>query len=159
MVASIEEAVTVLLLVEIIALVTAQVVTRYFFRNPLTWTLELIQVSLIWLVAIGVALASARGSQIVVDILFDRASTSWKMRIDAVSTLFVVGAATCLVVSGWGPIQATFGRLLPSTGLPAAVTYVAMATGLVLSIFHAIDAVVTSRARCRPRELPKDSSW
>ena len=66
-----EEAIAMVLLVGIVAVVTLQVVGRYLLPNPFIWPEEVTRLMLVWLTFIGGAAVTRHGAHIAVDLVLD----------------------------------------------------------------------------------------
>ncbi len=62
----------VVLITGLSLLVLANAMGRYFFASPLPWTEEVVSILLVWIAAIGVVLAAARGALVGCEILTSR---------------------------------------------------------------------------------------
>ena len=60
---------TVILLLSVLFLMTLQIVMRYVFSRPLTWSEELAKYSMVWMTFLGSALAVAKKAHVCVDLV------------------------------------------------------------------------------------------
>ena len=79
---------SILFFISLFVFVTLQVILRYVFSNPLSWTEELSRFSMIWLTYIGAIIAMRENKHIIIDILDKILSDKLKKRINIVSKSF-----------------------------------------------------------------------
>jgi TRAP-type C4-dicarboxylate transport system permease small subunit len=115
-------------------LVTAQVVFRYFFSNPLPWPEELGRLSFIFLVFIGGALASIHDEHIsieAIDSLLKRKKKA--LRIVKILREFLVVLIMVITVVGGIEIFPRAHRIaLSATGFPKSLMTLAVIIGGLL---------------------------
>lgn len=96
----IEEDVPALLLATIVVALTADVIGRYVFNNPLQYAGEVALIAFIWQVYLGVAAVARQGRHITIDI----ATGNLPPRVQAAIHLFVhlviLGVLAYLVING-----------------------------------------------------------
>ena len=86
-----EEYLLVVLMVAEVAVVFAQVVTRYVFHMPLAWSEELARYMFIWLVWIGAAYATKLRKNIIIDVVASKFKGNVKLISEIINfVLFVV---------------------------------------------------------------------
>jgi TRAP-type C4-dicarboxylate transport system permease small subunit len=99
----------VLLMAALSLLVLANATGRYFFSEPLPWTEEMVSILLVWIAAVGVVLAAARGVLVGCEIVTSRLPDAKARTLGRAISL--VGALLMLVVAwySWRYIG-IFGR-------------------------------------------------
>jgi TRAP-type C4-dicarboxylate transport system permease small subunit len=115
------------LLFGILATVLLQVVMRYVFNSPLTWTDEVTRLQLVWLAFVGAVLAYRLGKDIAVDAVEQFAKkrhVTWLAgSAAAVIETTVLLVALTFTVAGWQLAVATVDRVTPALGIPVATFY------------------------------------
>lgn len=105
----VERVAGVILVASIVITITIQVITRYFFGQPLVWVEELAQYSFIWMVFIGAALGFKELRHIRIDTFVDklapRLQSLWRAMLYALMT-----AATLLLAFYAWDIMAIEGK-------------------------------------------------
>ena len=79
---------SILFFISLFVFVTFQVILRYVFSNPLSWTEELSRFSMIWLTYIGAIIAMRENKHITIDILDKILSDKLRKIINIVSKSF-----------------------------------------------------------------------
>jgi TRAP-type C4-dicarboxylate transport system permease small subunit len=97
-------AVSTLLILTILAIVSYAIVKRYVFDTPLLWGDELNGYLLVAAVMLGAAEALRRGDHISIDLLTDRLEAGHKRAITIWGNLAVLAFAVVLGWSAWGSI-------------------------------------------------------
>lgn len=137
-------AVLAVLMAALIALVSVQVVMRYFFGNPLPWSLEVSRILFVWIVFLGAAVAVPRGQYTALDVLSRTFPPWWCERIvPGVMVLFALLLATL----GTAYVRGTHGGRFTMTGLPDSVVFVAPAVSAVLMVLFGLERLLGSRGR------------
>lgn len=115
-----------------------QVLSRFIFNQPLSWSEVLIRLVIIWMVMFGVVIAFREGAQVSVDLLFrlsGRFQRPLHLLITTVAVLFLS------VLIGYGIDIAWRVRFQEIAGLeflPMSIGYAALPTGAVFAIIGAI---------------------
>ncbi|MDP1564364.1 MAG: TRAP transporter small permease [Pirellulaceae bacterium] len=134
----VEQLLAVLILVGILGTMFAQVVARYLFRAPFSWSEELCRLALIWMTFLAAAYIMAQRKHLAVDLWSDRVRPLWRARAD----LFVFGltALTCLLLC-LGSLRFVWyvhpvGS--PALGIAKSYWYGGVSLGLLLMAFHSL---------------------
>jgi TRAP-type C4-dicarboxylate transport system permease small subunit len=140
----------------IFALVLAQVVCRYGFDSPLTWSEELARLTFMWLGMLAWSLGSRRRSHIAVTVLTDRLPAEARL----VLAIAVQGAIVvfCLLLAWHGTTLAARNVGLPSVTVPIdfAVVYAIVPVGAAMMILYALREIHDLVTRRRVDALTRD---
>ena len=120
------------------ALGMLQVLSRFIFNQPISWSEVLIRLVIIWMVMFGVVIAFREGAQVSVDLMFrlsGRFQRSLHFMITLVAVLF-------LLVIVWYGFDITWRTRFQEIGgmefLPMSVGYAALPVGAIFAIIGAI---------------------
>lgn len=115
-----------------------QVLSRFIFNQPISWSEVLIRLVIIWMVMFGVVIAFREGAQVSVDLMF-RLSGRLQRPLHFLITLVAVLFMAVLI---WYGIDITWRTRFQEIGglefLPMSVGYAALPTGAVFAIIAAI---------------------
>ncbi len=115
-----------------------QVLSRFVFNQPLSWSEVLIRLVIIWMVMFGVVIAFREGAQISVDLMF-RLSGRFRRPLHFMITLVAV---LFLLVIVWHGTDITWRTRFQEIGgmefLPMSVGYAALPVGAFFAIIAAI---------------------
>jgi len=115
-----------------------QVLTRFLFNQPSTWTEILIRILMVWMVMFGVVVAFRQGSQVTVDLMF-RLSGRFQRPLHFMITVVIVIFLSVLVWYGSDIAWRTrFQEIGGLEFLPMSVGYAALPVGAVFAILAAI---------------------
>lgn len=133
----------ILLMVCLVGAVLWQVISRYIFSSPSSWTEELARFLLIWISLLGAAYAFRSGMHLALDVLPRKlegvpAALLKKFTI----VLVVLFSVTVLVIGGGSLVQLTWELKQYSAvlGLPMAYVYSVIPVSGLLICFYAIAA-------------------
>jgi TRAP-type C4-dicarboxylate transport system permease small subunit len=137
------------LLATILGSMGAQVVARYLFHSPISWSEEWARFALIWLAFLSAAFVAAEGRHIAVDMVSAWLSARSKLVLECVSNGLIVG--TCLLLLGGGLRFVWYVGLVrsPALGIPMSCWYGAASTGLALMALHTTCHTLTALRRGR----------
>ena len=117
-----------------------QVLSRFVFNQPLSWSEVLIRLLIIWMVMFGVVIAFRRGAQISVDMMF-RLSGRFQRPLHFLISVIAILFLSAIV---WYGIDITWRTRFQEIGgmeiLPMSVGYAALPVGA----FFAIIAVIAN---------------
>lgn len=122
-----------------------QVLTRFIFNQPSTWSEILIRIVIIWMVMFGVVVAFREGAQVSVDLMF-RMSGRFQRTLHFMITL--VSVIFLLVLVWYGSDIAWRTRFQEIGGmefLPMSVGYAALPVGAVFAIIATIANFIDPR--------------
>lgn len=116
-----------------------QVLSRFIFNQPITWSEVLIRMVIIWMVMFGVVVAFREGAQVSVDLMFRLSSGRWRRILHFLITLVAVTFLATLVWHGIDIVWRTrFQQIGGMEFLPMSVGYAALPVGAFFAIIAAI---------------------
>lgn len=125
-------------LVAMFSLVLLQVVSRYVFHSPLTWTEELARFSLVWLTFVGAGFVMARRQHIVVDLFANALGLTGQRLINGFAIVIVLLVSGVLTWAGISFASVTSVIKAPATQIPMSFVYGAAAVGFALIFIHGV---------------------
>jgi len=122
-----------------------QVLARFVFSQPSTWTEEAMRRLLIWMVMLGVVVAFRRGALVSVDLMLRSARGAWKRVVQGVITAVSLAFLAVLLWFGIDLVTRvrfqTFASMDLSMGWGYAALPVGAALGIVAVVAHHLDPV------------------
>jgi TRAP-type C4-dicarboxylate transport system permease small subunit len=122
-----------------------QVLARFVFSQPSTWTEEAMRRLLIWMVMLGVVVAFRRGALVSVDLMLRSARGAWKRFVQGLITAVSLAFLAVLLWFGIDLVARvrfqTFASMDLSMGWGYAALPVGAALGIVAVIAHHLDPV------------------
>jgi tripartite ATP-independent transporter DctM subunit len=114
-----------------------QVVARYVFNSPVTWSEELSRFVFIWSVFLGAGVMVRHGGHVSVDSLI-AIFPKWLQRGGWLLSIFVM-TATCvtLIAFGW-QVVTTIGSLSPAMRMPLRLFYASVPVGALLVLINLV---------------------
>lgn len=149
------EAIGVLALTTIVAVVFANAASRYLLNHSFSWAEELVQMTIPWLAMSGVFLSMRRGTMIRIDYFFEKLPAAAQPVIAKAGLAF-----NCLVLATLAYISYDFVRLFGGdmtlyTGLPVGFSTSALLFGAA-GVAMAYAAAFISAFRSGPRNRNGD---
>ena len=115
-----------------------QVLTRFIFGQPSTWSEVAIRLDIIWMVMFGVVVAFREGAQVSVDLMY-RLSGRFRRPLHFLITLIAVLFLSVLI---WYGIDIAWRTRFQEIGgmefLPMSVGYAAIPVGSIFAVIGAI---------------------
>jgi TRAP-type C4-dicarboxylate transport system permease small subunit len=122
-----------------------QVLARFVFSQPSTWTEEAMRRLLIWMVMLGVVVAFRRGALVSVDLMLRSARGTWKHVVRGVITAVSLAFLAVLLWFGIDLVTRvrfqTFASMDLSMGWAYAALPVGAALGIVAVLAHHLDPI------------------
>lgn len=117
-------------------LVIYQVVSRYVFNSPLTFTEDLLGYSFVWLTLIGTTILFSNKEHMNIDFIVDKFPKNVRASIDIlIDLLVIVVAIGIFIYGGFKVIQIGGLQMSPTLNIPLSYVYsILPITGVLLII-------------------------
>lgn len=129
---------TIILIATLILVVTAQIVWRYFLKDPLLWTDEFSRYTFIWLSYLSAAIVFREHDHISIDILYAALPSKAQKVIDKFNSflhlaffIFILGVATKI-------IPVVMKQITPTLGIKMGYVYLAFPISAVIMLLNLI---------------------
>jgi TRAP-type C4-dicarboxylate transport system permease small subunit len=135
----------VLLLALAVAVIVANVVTRYLGRASLPWSAELARYLVVWSALLAAAVLTARDQHLTVDAIGGRLGEVGARRVRGFGLLVSTTFGLVLLCSGTLLVSHTTGQVTSSIAwLPIAAVYAVVPLAALLMVWSTLAAVVRS---------------
>ena len=135
----------ILIMVALVASVSWQVISRYIFSSPSSWTEEVARFLLIWIAVLGAAYAFRTNAHLGLDIIPKKLTGKSAEMLKLVTLLVVVAFSVAVLIIGGGSLVALTWELKQYSavlGLPIAFVYsVIPITGTIICIYAIASAL------------------
>lgn len=144
--ARLQDGLAAVLLVVMVVAATVQVVMRYGFGQPLPWPEELARWGFLWMVMVGIAVATRTGAHIRVDVLPMLVGDRWRAHVERLIVALSAVSLGLLALLGVGLMQAT---TVVSVNLFVSYRYLYLAVpvGAVLALVNLARSRVPGASR------------
>jgi len=135
----------ILLMVAMVFSVSWQVVSRYVFSAPSSWTEEVARFLLIWIGVLGAAYAFRTGVHLGLDILPKKLTGRSATMLKLFTVLVVIAFSVAVLITGGGSLVALTWELKQYSavlGLPIAFVYSVIPVAGLLICYYAIALAV-----------------
>jgi TRAP-type C4-dicarboxylate transport system permease small subunit len=131
-----EKGLSLLLLLSMVVVVFLQVLTRYVFEAPLSWTEELSRYCLVWLSFIGAAMALKAKGHFAVEYLIHKFPQRFH-RTAELALLVIIGVfLVALLDTGITVFQVTHMQTSPALQVPMSYVYFSIPVGALFMLVH-----------------------
>src|SRR5258708_20681343 len=125
-----------------IGVVFAGVVSRYAFRNPLTWSDELASILFLWLAMLGAVIALRRGEHMRLTAIASRAPPRLRALLETVAALVVLVFLLLVIVPAHRYVEDEWAILTPALELHNSLRAAAIEVGAALMMVIALARLV-----------------
>jgi len=125
------------LLMVVVVTLSAQVIARYVFAAPISWSEEVARLALIWLTFVASGFVTADRKQITVDLIPRRLGSRVIAILDRIAGSIVLLSCLMLLVGGFRFVWRVWPVSSPGAGISMSLWYAAASFGLALMSFHA----------------------
>lgn len=143
-----------LMLIAILAVTGLQVMLRFVFNAPTSWSEEIALLLLVWYGLLAVALAVRRHWHIAITVVRDALPPVMGRGLDVAAQVGALAFAVLLVHGGIQLVNITGVQVLPASGLPKAWLYAPAVLGGALMMLNAFGNLATGRTHATTGPLP-----
>jgi len=133
---------SILFLVIAASLAFFQVVTRFVFANPSTWSEVITRSAMIWSVFLGVAVAYRHGAMIAVEIVQRVLPPRLGLALFVVSNLLSILFFSILFWQGWAMTERVANQQLAALNMSIAWVYAALPVGSVFIVIAILAVII-----------------
>ena len=133
-----EEIFLVILMVLAVAIVAAQVVTRYVLKVALPWSEEIARYLFLWLTWVGASYATKERKHVSIDLVYEKMPQAGKRVCTIVSTviwiifLFIMARLSLKLTRS----VASGGQVAVGSGIPMWIPYASIPVGMTLMLIR-----------------------
>jgi TRAP-type C4-dicarboxylate transport system permease small subunit len=132
------EIVIIFLFSVLVAVVFYQVVARYIFNNPPSWTEELARFCQVWVILLASSICIRKGSHLAVDYFSHRLSPGAKRKINIVMSSLIVLYILVIIIFGWKLMVVGWYQVSPALQVNMSFVYLVFPLSGILMILEAI---------------------
>ncbi|HLS66852.1 MAG TPA: TRAP transporter small permease [Pseudogracilibacillus sp.] len=136
---------SVVLMATMLISVSLQVISRYIFGNPFTWTEELARYSFVWVTFIGMTIGVKKGSHIALDVLQRVLKGRSKFILQLINYGLLILFSIALMISGWHLYELGLRQTSPSLTLPMNLVYSIIPLSGLLMIYFVITELFSKK--------------
>lgn len=124
--------------------VTWQVLSRYIFQNPSSFTDELSRYMLIWLGMLGAAYVAGQNQHLAIDIVLRKLEGKAKMKLQIlINLLIMVFAIAAMILGGSNLVYITYllGQKSATLQIPLAYIYSIIPASGILVLYYQVAGI------------------
>jgi len=122
-----------------VSLTFMQVILRYVFGSPTTWSEELVMFLFIWLVLIGSSYAYRDGKHIIIDVFIRRLDIKLQYIIHLISEMAVLATSMIFVFSGFRMALVAKSSVSAALRISMFYIYLAVPVCCILILLYSIE--------------------
>lgn len=134
----ITEVVIVFLFVILVVVVFYQVVARYIFNDPPSWTEELARYCQVWIILLTSSVCIRKGTHLAVDYLSHKINRKVKETINIIMSALIVLYILAILIFGWKLMIAGQYQLSPALQIKMSFVYMIFPISGVLMLLEAV---------------------
>lgn len=134
----VEEGFVGITMILVLALLTVNIILRFFFSAGITWAEESIRYAIIWITFIGGAICFRRGIHVGIDLLLEYLPERSKKTLQFIINILAIIFMILLIKYGIDLVLFSMatGQLAPALQIKMYWAYLAIPTGAFLSLIH-----------------------
>jgi TRAP-type C4-dicarboxylate transport system permease small subunit len=145
------ETIAVAAAVIFIVLIFLQVLFRYLFQSPISWSEELIMLFFQWSIFLGAAISIRSGAHFRLNFLTRYLSPRVDFYVDIFGILVMAAVAFTLLIKGWAMVVLTRNSTFATINVSRAFSYLAIPASGALMIIYLIPIFI-DRVASRKRD-------
>ncbi len=138
LVRKITEFVIIFLFTVLVAVVFYQVVARYIFNDPPSWTEELARYCQVWIILLTSSVCIRKGSHLAVDYFGHRLGEGLRKKINIVMSSLIILYILVVIVFGWKLMVVGQYQLSPALQVKMSFVYIIFPLSGILMLLEAI---------------------
>jgi TRAP-type C4-dicarboxylate transport system permease small subunit len=138
----ISEAVCSGFLLAMTLIVVLQVVCRYILGAALTWSEEFSRYGLVWITFLGAGIALKRGAHMGLQAIMGIFSPRVQHAVHMFTMVIIMGFLVIATLKGIELSLFNMKQHSPAMGLPMGVVYLAIPSGCLVMLVHAVDQLL-----------------
>ena len=128
----------VILMITMTILTFYQVVTRYVFNNPPSWSEELVRFLFVWASFIGAGIGIKEHVHIGIDVFVNLLPEKYRRSAVVLVNLIIIGFGIFLIFSSLPVVKMTNRQLSPANGIPMSYIYFSVVIMGILCILYSL---------------------
>ena len=141
-----------ILMFSMLAIITAQVLSRYIFSSPLTWSEELGRYIFVWMSFLGMAVGVKQGSHVALDILVKKLTGISQKVLMLLNNALILFFGICLSVSGFQLFEIGMKQKSPTLQLPMQYVYIVIPISGIILVYFVISETIKMFKSQAPKE-------
>lgn len=122
--------------------ITAQVLSRYVFDSPLTWSEELGRFTFVWISFLGMAVGIKQGAHIALDLLVSKLKGVSKKTLMLINNLLVAIFGAVFTYSGFLLVELGARQTSPSLNLPMNLVYIVIPVSGIILLYFVVSGTI-----------------
>jgi TRAP-type transport system small permease protein len=132
-----------IMMIALVGLTFMQVILRYVFNNPTSWSSELSRFILIWLTFTGASVITKYGTHLSMGLNINRfVSGIWSKIIKVVINILIMTTLMIIAYYSWKVTMISGSRIAPMTKIPMYYPWLALPVNAVLmTVYFLADTI------------------
>ncbi|MBW2059284.1 MAG: TRAP transporter small permease [Deltaproteobacteria bacterium] len=131
-----------LLLAGTVTCIFFQVIFRYVFDSPLTWSEELSRIFFVWMCLIGSGIASRNIEHMSIDVFVKKFPVQWQRVLGIFISGILVIFMVIVIIYGLKLVVVTKTQISSGTRIPVSFLYLSVPVGFGLMLLYTLEAMM-----------------
>lgn len=126
----------ILCVIGMIIVVFLQVIFRFIFNDPLSWSEELARYLFVWITFLGAAICAREKGHIGMDFVVNKFPSKMRKAIEKIGLLLMVLISVAIMLTSIETVMLNFGQKSPALRLNMGVVYSAIPIGFTYTAVY-----------------------
>jgi TRAP-type C4-dicarboxylate transport system permease small subunit len=135
--------------ISMVLIIFAQVITRYLFKTPLSWSEELARYIFIWVIFLGTAVAVGKNNHIVIDFIIRYLPERYKVFGDLVVNVIIAIYLVIITYSSYKVLPVVASSLTSALQISYSYVYAALPISSLITIVYLLDNIFSDISELR----------
>ncbi len=128
--------IVIICVIGMVAVIFLQVICRYIFKSPLSWSEELARYFFVWITFLGAAICAREKGHIGMDYLVNKLNTKYAKIIEIIGLILIILVCIIIAFASIETVTVNFGQKSPALNLNMGLVYLAIPIGFTYSAFY-----------------------
>ncbi len=121
-----------------VVVIFSQVICRYIFKSPLSWSEELARYLFVWITFLGAAICAREKGHIGMDYLVNKLNLRLAKIVEKLGLILIIIVCAIITITSLETVSVNLGQRSPALNLNMGMVYLAIPIGFTYSTFYYI---------------------
>ncbi|PKM54158.1 MAG: TRAP transporter small permease [Firmicutes bacterium HGW-Firmicutes-5] len=126
----------ILCVIGMIIVIFMQVIFRFIFNNPLSWSEELARYLFVWITFLGASICARERGHIGMDFVVSKFPDKWQSIVEHIGLLLMIVTSITIAITSMETVISNFGQTSPALRLNMGFIYSAIPIGFIYTAVY-----------------------